>query len=207
MRIGTKREICGVLMLAIGPSLGATPQTEPPKPIVITKPLTPEQVAVYRVVLENYARGTKGTINLANKTYPLEASDRTCLKGKPDDPGNQPPAIHQLNPTQTLSPQFESVDPEHQAELIKKNDPQALIMNGIGKNNVPSPKQLDESVTRAFGTGLFTLSEILFDIRHQSAVIAYRFNCGMLCGHGNTLLLIRQGQTWKIRKTCGGWIS
>jgi hypothetical protein len=207
MRRHATGQIWVVLMLGLGPLLAAASQIEVPKPKIINDPLTAEQVAVYHVVLENWTNGTSGTVNLANMTEPLEASDKACLKGTPDGSGSHGPIIHQLDSAQTLSTKFVLVDPDRQAEVIKGNDPQTLIMNAIDNHNAPSTKQLDDSVTRAFNTGLFTLSEILFDKQHRRAVVAYSFRCGMLCGHGNTLVLIRVGQTWKIRKTCGGWVS
>jgi hypothetical protein len=41
-------------------------------------------------------------------------------------------------------------------------------------------KQVDDSVKRAFETGLFTLTEIIFDKQHRRAVVAYSFVCGGL---------------------------
>lgn len=68
-------------------------------------------------------------------------------------------------------------------------------------------KQIRDSVNQAFRTGLFTLSEIAFDKRHQYAVLAYSFDCGMLCGHGDTIILKKVGEKWKQVKTCRIWIS
>jgi hypothetical protein len=67
--------------------------------------------------------------------------------------------------------------------------------------------KIDDSVKQAFQTGLFTLSEIVFDKDHRRAVVTYSFVCGTLCGNGDTLLLKKVGQHWRVAKRCGGWIS
>ena len=76
--------ICVVLILSLGLSSAALPQGEAPKPKVSKEPLTAEQAAVYRALLEDYTNGTDSTLNIANKTYPLEESDGACLKGSPN---------------------------------------------------------------------------------------------------------------------------
>ena len=99
------------------------------------------------------------------------------------------------------------VDPEQQTEIVKRNDPQNLIKSAIDNHESISDKQLDGSVKQAFNSGLFTLSEIIFDKQHRHALVAYTFWCGMLCGHGNTLILKRFVKDWKVGKRCGGYIS
>jgi len=87
------------------------------------------------------------------------------------------------------------------------NDPQKLIKKAIDDHEKVTDKELDKSTKKAFETGLFTLSEIVFDKQHKHAVVAYSFVCGGLCGNGNTLLLEKVGKKWKISKSCGGWVS
>ncbi len=77
-------------------------------------------------------------------------------------------------------------------------------MKSIDDHEKVTEHQLDDSVKKAFETGLFTLSEIVFDKQHRRAVVAYSFVCGGLCGNGNTLVLKKIGQRWKISKRCGG---
>jgi hypothetical protein len=149
MKRWTTPQVCMVLMLSLGPSLAAAPQIEAPKPKISNEPLTPEQVAVYRAVLEDYTNGTNGTLNLANRTEPSEASDRACLKGKPDGAESHP-IVHQLDSTLLLNRKFVLVDPGRQVEVIKENDPQKVIMNAIDDRKVPSTKQVNDSVKRAF---------------------------------------------------------
>lgn len=81
------------------------------------------------------------------------------------------------------------------------------MKKAIDEHEKVTDEQLDQSVKQAFRTGLFTLSEIAFDKEHRRAVVSYSFVCGMLCGHGNTMVLKKLGQNWKIAKRCGGWVS
>ena len=99
------------------------------------------------------------------------------------------------------------VDRGRQRETVRDNDPQNLLEKAIDDHEKVTNEQLDQSVKQAFQTGLFTLSEIAFDKEHRRAVVGYSFVCGMLCGHGNTLMLKRVGRDWKVAKGCGGWIS
>ena len=84
---------------------------------------------------------------------------------------------------------------------------QNLVKKAIDDHQKVTTEQIDDSVKQAFQTGLFTLSEIVFDKEHRRAVVTYSFVCGTLCGNGDTLLLKKVGQHWRVAKRCGGWIS
>ena len=99
------------------------------------------------------------------------------------------------------------VDPNRQEKTIKENDPQNLVKKAVDDHEKVTDEQVDQSVKQAVETGLFTLSEIFFDKEHRRAVVAYSFVCGMLCGNGNTLVLKKVGQYWRVTRRCGGWVS
>jgi hypothetical protein len=99
------------------------------------------------------------------------------------------------------------VDPDRQERKIEESDPQKLMKRAIDDGEKVTDKQLKDSLKDAFVSGLFTLTEIMFDKQHRSAVVAYSFVCGGLCGHGNTLIMKKVGQEWRVSKRCGGWIS
>jgi hypothetical protein len=99
------------------------------------------------------------------------------------------------------------VDPDAQTQTVKENDPQKLVKRGIEDGEKVTDEQIGDAVKTAFKTGLFTLSEIVFDARHRNAVVSYSFYCGELCGHGNLVILKKVGAKWKIKKQCGGWVS
>lgn len=163
-------------------------------------------------MLEDYTKDSKGVLNVAKRTEPLEQSgvgfDKACFKGIELQTAKAGvPIAHKLDLSLALDKRFTLVDPELQEDKIKKNDPQKLVKSAIDDHQEVTDKQVDESVKRAFETGLFTLSEILFDKQHRHALVAYSFVCGELCGNGNLLVLTRIGHKWKVSKRCGGWVS
>jgi hypothetical protein len=203
---------CAIGLMSLGLSVVAAAQDNAPKPRVSKSPLTSEQVAVYRAVLEDYTKGNDGALNLANRTEPLEEPgpffDKGCVKGLAlENNAQSVPVVHQLDRAVALNEKMVLVDPDRQEKKIEENDPQKLVNRAIDDGERVTEKQLDSSVRQAFATGLFTLSEIVFDKQHRHAVLAYSFVCGGLCGHGKTLALKKVGQKWRITKRCGGWIS
>lgn len=77
----------------------------------------------------------------------------------------------------------------------------------IDDRQVVPQKQIDDATERAVKDGLLTLSEIIFNKKHNRALVSYSFVCGELCGYGNVLVLTKVGENWKIYKTCEGWVS
>ncbi len=61
--------------------------------------------------------------------------------------------------------------------------------------------QLDRSIKSAFDSGLFTLSEIVFDKEHLHAVVGYSFVCG-----GTAILWFSKGSndSWNVTKKMWG---
>jgi hypothetical protein len=178
------------------------------KPVISNEPLTAEELTVYSVVLKNYRKDDASPMNLANRTDLFrseeDSSDQACINGIQ---GMPPSVVHRISNATTLGPGLVLVDPDQQQEQIEKNDPQHLMKSAIDDHQNVTDRELDDTIKRAFETGLFTLSEIAFDKEHRRAVVAYSFACGGLCGSGGTLVLRRTGQTWKVTKHCGGWIS
>jgi len=173
--------------------------------------MTVEQIAVYRAVLERYVKGSDHTLNLANQTEPLAPSDSSgssdendlsCVKSFDLDLTSRSALlVHRFNPAIALNLKVVLVDPDEQTRIVKENDPQKLMGKGV------TDKELDGALDKAFKTGLFTLSEILFDKPHRRAFLFYSFYCGRLCGHGSLVILKKAGKRWKINKTCGEWVS
>jgi hypothetical protein len=200
--------VATVLLLSLA---GAT-QEEELKSTISTDALTPEQVAIYRVVLKEYIKGSDGVLNLADKTDPFDESnlpnDESCFQEfKIPVAKGSDHLVHRISPAVVSGTRIVLVDPDQQSETVAENDPQHVVKRAIDDHEEVSDKQLEQSVKRAFETGLFTLSEIAFDKEHRYAIVAYGFNCGMLCGNGNTLVLKKVKTRWKIAKRCGGWVS
>jgi hypothetical protein len=199
--------LASALMLAF--TFGAictVAQDESPRPQVSKDALSDEQVAVYRAVLNDYMKDSRGgTLNLSSKTYALEV-DEGCAKGfKLEQTDTSVRTIHAF--TTAPAPNVVLVDPEQQKSKVKQNDPQNLVKKAIDGREPVTDEQLNKSVELAFSTGLFSLSEIVFDKGHRHAFVGYSFVCGSLCGHGNDLVLERTGNRWKVKRTCSSWIS
>jgi hypothetical protein len=204
------RPILATAIATLSLALVALSQEDAPKAKVSSDPLTEEQIAVYRTVLDSYSNGSNATLNVADQTETLDLSeDKDCLKGIDLDPGNTSTSVvHRLdNRVTKMKQNIVLVNGELQQKKVEENDPQKLMKRAIDGGERVTEKQLDGSLREAFATGLFAFSEIAFDKRHQHAVLAYSFVCGGLCGHGNTIVLRKVGGKWKQRKTCRSWIS
>jgi hypothetical protein len=173
-------------------------------PALSKAPLTADQVAVYRTFLQSYNNGSDATLNLANKTEPLNlpdmGKDPECLKGiKLENVQEAASTVHMLDVSLAVKGRVVLVDPKRQSNRIKSNDPGKTMREG---------KSADDAVANAFASGLLTVSEIAFDKDHHWAVLNFSFKCGMLCGHGATLVLEKTGEEWKLTKRrCIEWIS
>lgn len=203
-------QILALVAASLSLTFGFTPQDDAPKAKVTPDPPTDEQIAVYRAVLGSYSNGSKEILNVADKTETLNFSeDKDCLKGIDLEPSiTSTQAIHKLDDRMTKGRKdIVLVDGELQQKRIEENDPQKLMKRAIDDGEKVTEKQMDDSLRHAFAAGLFTFSEIVFDKRHQHAVLAYSFVCGGLCGHGNTIILKKVGEKWKQIKTCRSWIS
>jgi hypothetical protein len=203
-RSGTMMQFTVSLLLCAFGSFWVLAQ-DLPKPEISKAPLTDEQLAVYRTVVSDYMKNSRATLNLSNRTYPLEL-DPGCVHGfSPEQLGNSGPMVHAFSAAP--APKVSLVDPEQQKSKISENDPQNLMKKAIDEREPVTDEQLNKSLELAFSTGIFSFSEIIFDKGHRSAMVSYSFVCGSLCGHGNTLVLERTVNRWKVRKTCSSWIS
>jgi hypothetical protein len=201
---------CAVI---IALSLLALAGDKQPKPKLSKEPLTPEQIAVYRAVLQDYAQGGDNiTLNLANKPRPLDRSgfdwSEDCVKSLELEPAPKSGSlVHTFDPAVDLGVKVVLVDPEAQTQTVKKNDPGNVIDSGAKSGKPVTDDQIGDAVKKAFNTALFSLSEIVFDKEHKHAVVSYSFYCGGLCGHGGTVILQKSGETWKMLRRCSSWIS
>ncbi len=193
-----------MLVLAAA-GLAAGQDDQQAKPKVSDKPLTAEQLAVYRVVLGNWMAQEMPALNLAIQTVPLgetgPAGDEECVKGLDLEPAT-PTIVHrfrqqdlaQLGPSRTLT----LVDPDRQKQEVRNNDPEKTVGNG---------RTIEDAVRNGFAHGLATLSEIRFDKGHKHAIVSYGFFCGSLCGNGGALVLEKIDGVWQRKSRCDEWIS
>jgi PIN domain nuclease of toxin-antitoxin system len=206
MKLGC-RVLALIFVSAVGVRLveGQTRQTA-----LSPEPLTREQISIYHLVIVDYLKGSSEKLNIASTTETADQAglsfDYHCMKDAQIKERSRL-VVHRLDPLLADNPQLVLVESDSQQEQIEKNDAQCLVRKAIEGHRDVSDDELKQSVRRAFEVGLFSLSEIIFDKRHLNAVVAYSFVCGGLCGNGNTVMLKKTGQKWKIYKRCGGWVS
>ncbi|MGA2635170.1 MAG: hypothetical protein ABSF16_13125 [Terracidiphilus sp.] len=193
-----------VLVLAAA-GFAAGQDDQQPKLKVSDKPLTAEQLAVYRVVLGSWMAQEMPALNLSIQTVPLgdtgPTADQSCFKRLDLEPAS-PAIVHrfrqqdlaQLGPSRTLT----LVDPDRQKQEVRSNDPEKTVGEG---------RTIEDAVSNGFAHGLATLSEIRFDKQHKHAIVSYGFFCGSLCGNGGALVLEKVDGVWQRKSRCGEWIS
>jgi hypothetical protein len=175
------------------------------KPKENRSPLSEDELAIYKAVLQRRLFEGWTSLNVSAKTYPLDATshrselDCECLQDiYLEESSLAFHSFHRLTRDILPGKRMRLVDPETQAATVRANDPGRTM----------GEKTVKQAVRDAFATGLFSLSEIAFDRDHRYAVVSYSFWCGMLCGNGATLVLEKIGGEWKITdRQCGGWIS
>jgi hypothetical protein len=148
-------------------------------------PLSSDDVAIYRGILERWNSQSRGTLNVSNRTFPIgrDLSDCGCLRGI--DVQNISKAAHSfriLTGDVLGRTNISLVDADKQALIVQRNDPSNSIREG---------KSVETAVNGAFSTGLFSMSEIAFDKEHRRALVSYSFVCGSLCGSGGVWLFYR----------------
>jgi|SRR5579862_2556521 len=163
--------------------------------------LTEDEIGVYKVFLHNYAKDATEPVNLGNRLTRLELSDVAgdgCLQGL---------SLQKVEPSRSANYRFSAdlvsgtnvrvVDPEQQASVVKDNDPGTKLRSGDA---------VGDAVKSGFATGLLQVSEIAFERGHQHAVLEFGFHCGVLCGHGGTLVFEKvKGQWRETKRVCSVW--
>lgn len=191
--------ICA-LAIATASTGAQNSESDDAKPVVSDKPLSVEQLAIYRVILKGWMDDGKHSIHLSNQTIPLEKDATDCVKsGRLEE--IDPKQVHRFRNedlAQLGSNRIVLVDQDAQAKDVEKNDPGAAIRNGTS---------ISEAVSNGFAHGLVTLSEIQFSEKHEVAIVWYGFTCGSLCGNGGTVVMEKKNGKWQRGRNCSNWIS
>lgn len=165
---------------------------------------TTDEIAVYHAVLKQWLAGDRDPLNVSIETYPLDVLSETpaceCLTGiDPQSLLLASHSVHTLTSDVWSRKNVRLVDPDSQRTLVVQND--------VG-NSIASSRSIETVVNEKFRNGLFSVSEIAFNVEHSHAIVSYSFVCGSLCGSGRTLVLEKVGEQWKPAKLeCGGWAS
>ena len=182
------------LLVSVVAFCGPSTSSNNNKPWKATTALSADEVAIYKAVLQQY--GSKN-LNVSNTTYPLNPSDN-CSNIQLENLATTSHSVHDLPPEVLAGDEMVLVDPKKQAKNVRSNDPSDTIRKG---------KSVRNAVTDAFGTALFSMSEIAFDKEHHFAVVSYHFWCGSLCRNGSTIVFEKINGVWEKNRTCDGWIS
>lgn len=82
-----------------------------------------------------------------------------------------------------------------------------LPSNIIGENERFRIVDTELKSSIAHHHNLLRLSEIVFDVPHQHAVLRFDYYCGILCGQGDTVVLQKLYGRWKQVRSCTNWMS
>jgi hypothetical protein len=201
------------VMLSVPGTLAAAAHKLSTEPVLTTAPLTPERVAIYRDFLAAYAADPANTggpvLNVVMVTEPFTPTsnmdpDQPCLWA--DDIDNlTTPQLHKLSPEAVPSARIHLVDlrepePVHTAHTLSV--PVPFVHR---KNAAPPPPPPPAATPRP--STLLTLSEIVFNKKHNLAAFHYSYTCGEECGHGETILYEMHDGAWKPTKSgCSKWV-
>jgi hypothetical protein len=191
----------GIAGLTLAVSFGQAPE---PTPVVSEKPMTADQLAIYRIVLSGWMDNGKGkhAVHLAIQTSPFSLSDTDADCGKSlGFVAGSKGEVHRFRKEDLalLKPsKVELVDPDAQSKEVAENDPGKHIGPG---NSIAS------AVANGFAHGLTRLSEIRFDKDQTHAILWYDFSCGGTCGNGATVLMEKKNGVWGIMRHCSTSIA
>jgi hypothetical protein len=198
--------VAAALAIALPSLTPLTIASDSDKPLKSATPISADETAIYKAVLRIYSDNKDTSLNVSDKTYPLDPAASTtgfaqpgCLNGiQLENLSAVSHSYHELSAEILPSKAMRLVDPKTHAKIVRSNDPSNTIRKG---------KPVKDAVAAAFTTGLFSMSEIAFDNEHQFAAVRYSFWCGSLCGHGSTLVFQKVNGEWRKLRNCGGWVS
>ncbi len=177
------------------------------KTVKATTPLSADELAIYKAILQQYGANESGVLNVAARTVPLNPdspinglSKDGCLQGiQLENLDAASHSFHELPPEVLAGTSGKLVDPKKHAKIAHANDPDKTMREG---------KPVEDAVRGAFAAGLFSLTEIAFDKDRRYAVVSYSFWCGSLCGQGKTVVFEKANGIWQnANRICADWIS
>jgi hypothetical protein len=143
--------------------------------------------------------------NLSTVSMPFDFTGfpetRPCLNGiELENVSGAQRIIHTFGPEITKGRDLKLVDRHEQLKLLKQRD---------ASPTVPKEKLSAESQQTSSELNFLVLSEIVFDKRHQFAVVKYLLICGEHCASGTTHVMERVDGKWAAssRPVCAGFIG
>jgi hypothetical protein len=194
--------VCCLAFVWTGGVASAQSRLPAQAPSVSRNPLSEEQKAVYRAALAESTSDKAMQVNVATRTVPIETSEPSfneqCRKGMELDPAAT--AVHRLRSSDFAQSNLRItlVDPER-------------VQRGGRNNAISRPPRDGNALVDAAASnserGVVVLSEILFDKKHERAIVSYRYECGEQCGHGETIVLNKTKSGWKRSGGCDSWMN
>jgi hypothetical protein len=173
------------------------------KPIVTSSPLSEEQLSVYRGFLDKFS--FLHFRNLANFTVPFDfkgfPDGRPCLRGiELESHSEALRTAHRLGPEITKGRDVRLVNPLEQGKLFQQRDASS------GKRK---EKLTEDAVKTSSDLDYLVLSELVFDTKHQFAVVKYLSVCGQHCVSGGTLVMEKVDGKWAVssRRPCAMFVG
>jgi hypothetical protein len=179
----------------------ASPAKLQQQPVSSASPLSAAQLAVYRGFLQKFSPSLHFR-NLSNVTVTFDfkgfPEERSCLRGIELEKNSEPfRTTHALPQEITKGMDIRLVDTVQERELLQQRD-------RLSKD--PNEPALDDP--RA-NSNVLVLSEIVFDTKHQFAVVKYLLLCGQHCLSGATLVMEKTHDKWIVgsRRPCAAFVG
>ncbi|MGO9591089.1 MAG: hypothetical protein ACLP3K_13715 [Candidatus Acidiferrales bacterium] len=179
----------------------ASPPKAQQQPVSSASPINAEQIAVYRGFLEKFSSFLHFR-NLSNVTVTFDfkgfPEGRPCLRGIELENDSEPfRTTHALPQEITKGMDIRLVDTVQKRELLQQRD--ALSKD----QNKPA---LDDQRAHS---NVLVLSEIVFDTKHQFALVKYLLLCGQQCLSGDTLVMEKAHDEWIVssRRPCAMFVG
>jgi hypothetical protein len=169
------RIFCITMMISLALSLAEARSKEETKYIVSKSSLTSEEIAIYREVLENHFEWY-GTLSLADKTEPFDRIDGNSFR-------------------------FDKEAESLKGVIFYKAKSSSRVVHRINPEVISNQKIIlvnKNSVERTYGSGILTLSEIVFDRQQLYALVAYDYYVGPQSGSSQTMVFKKDGEKWKL---------
>ena len=160
------------------------------KPVLSRTPLNEEQLSVYRGFLDKFS--VLHFKNLSSVTIPFDfkgfPESRPCLNGiELENVSASLRTAHKFGLEITEGRELKLVSPVEQSKVLQQKPT---------NENAPNESFL-------------VFSEIVFDTKHQLAVLKYLVVCGRHCVHGATLIMEKVDGRWTAnpRRPCASFLG
>jgi hypothetical protein len=173
------------------------------KPVPSPSPLSEVQLSVYRGFLNSFS--SLNFRNLSSVTVPFDykgfPDGRPCLRGLAPETVSEPlQTSHTFDQEITRGTDLRLVDQVERGKLRQQGD----SSRDNQKENVTVEAQKPN-----FDFAYLVLSEIVFDTKHQFALLKYLIVCGQHCVSGATLVMEKVDGKWTTssRRPCAVFLG